>query len=215
MSIFQPDRYLLKKQVKKYAPYIKGVVLDAGSGEGDRYKNFFKFDKYISLDINKNSNPDIIGSVENISLGDSSVDSIVSTQVLEHIKNPQKAIEEFYRVLKSGGYCLVTVPQLNELHEEPHDYFRFTKYGLEEIFSHTGFKIILIDRRGGFWSANMQIQIRYVIDLFRLNKIHLLRWIFQPVILLNGFLAILFDFFDKSRASRKHAIGWLIIAQKP
>lgn len=213
--LFQPDRYLLKNQVKKYAHYIKGVVLDAGSGEGDRYKNFFKFDKYINLDINKNSNPDIIGSVENISLGDNSVDSIVSTQVLEHIKNPHKAVEEFYRVLKSGGYCLVTVPQLNELHEEPHDYFRFTKYGLEEIFRHTGFKIILIDRRGGFWSANRQMQIRYVIDLFRLNKVHLLRWIFQPFILLNGFLAILFDFFDKSRASRKHAIGWLIIAQKP
>lgn len=213
--LFQPDRYLLKKQVKKYTHYIKGVVLDAGSGEGDRYKNFFKFDKYITLDINPDSGVNIIGSVENIPLGDSSVDSIVSTQVLEHIKNPQKAVEEFYRVLKSGGYCLVTVPQLNELHEEPNDYFRFTKYGLEEIFRHSGFKIILIDQRGGFWSANMQIQIRYVIDLFRLNKIHLLRWIFQPFILLNGFLAILFDFFDKSRASRKHAIGWLIIAQKP
>lgn len=215
MNIFQPDRYLLKKQIQKYAHYIKGVVLDAGSGEGERYKNFFKFDKYIKLDINKDSNPDIISSVENISLEDKSVDSIISTQVLEHVKNPQKAVSEFYRVLKSGGHCLVTVPQLNELHEEPYDYFRFTKFGLEEIFNNAGFKIILIDQRGGFWSANMQIQIRYAIDLFRLNKIRLLRWIFQPFLLINGFLAILFDFFDRSRASRKYAIGWLIIAQKP
>lgn len=214
MSIFQPDRYLLKKQIKKYSHYITGVILDAGSGEGDRYKNFFKFDKYIKLDINKDSGADIIGSVENIPLGDSSVDSIVSTQVLEHVKNPQKAVGEFYRVLKSGGHCLVTVPQLNELHEEPRDYFRFTKYGLEEIFSNAGFKIVLIDQRGGFWSAKMQVQIRYAIDLFHLNKISLLRWIFQPFIWLNGMTAVLIDFFDKSRANKKHAIGWLIIVQK-
>ena len=215
MSIFQPDRYLLKKQVKKYAHYINGVVLDAGSGgDGERYKKFFKFDKYINLDINPNSGADIVGSVENIPLESNSVDSIVSTQVLEHVKNPVKAVCEFYRVLKSGGYCLVTVPQLNELHEEPYDYFRFTKYGLEEIFNQTGFKIILVERRGGFWVSNAQIKIRYTIDLFRLNKFWPLRWPFQFFIWFNGYLAILIDSFDKSKASSKHALGWLIIAQK-
>lgn len=213
--IFQPDRYLLKKQIQKYSHYINGVVLDAGSGDGERYKNLFKFDKYITLDIDSSYGADIVGSVENIPSESGSFDSVISTQVLEHTKNPKKAAEEFYRVLKPCGYCLITVPQLNELHEEPRDYFRFTKYGLEEIFSNAGFKIILIDQRGGFWSANMQIQIRYAIDLFRLNKIRLLRWIFHPFILLNGILAILFDNFDKSRACSKHAIGWLIIAQKP
>lgn len=214
MSIFQPDRYLLKKQVKKYAHYISGIVLDAGSGDGERYKNFLKFDKYIKLDINPNSGADIIGSVDSISIENDSVDSIISTQVLEHVKNPQKAVEEFYRVLKPGGYCLATIPQLNELHEEPHDYFRFTRYGLEEIFKKAGFKILLINRRGGFWSANAQMQIRYAIDLFRLNKIRALRLIFWPFIWLSGMLSVLFDSFDKSRASQKHAIGWLIIAQK-
>lgn len=214
MNTFQPDRYLLKKQIQKHSHYMKGIVLDAGSGEGDRYKEFFNFDKYIRLDINKDNVPDIIGSVLNIPLESNSVDSIISTQVLEHVKNPQKAVSEFYRVLRTGGHCLVTVPQLNELHEEPNDYFRFTKYGLEEIFRNAGFKIIVIDQRGGFWSANMQMQIRYIIDLFRLNKIRILRWIFQPFILLNGIFAILLDFFDRSRANRKHAIGWLIIAKK-
>ena len=214
MSIFQPDRYLLKKQIKKHAHYIKGIVLDAGSGDGERYKSFFKFDKYVTLDINSSHGAEIVGSVEDIPADSESFDSVVSTQVLEHVKNPQKAVDEFYRVLKLGGHCLVTVPQLNELHEEPHDYFRFTKYGLEQIFSNAGFKIILIERRGGFWSANMQMRIRYIIDLFRLKKIRILRWIFQPFILLNGMIAILIDFIDISRASSKHAIGWLIIAQK-
>ena len=214
MNIFQPDRYLLKKQIKKYAHYINGVVLDVGSGDGERYKSFFKFDKYITLDINASHGADIIGSVEDIPAESESFDSVVSTQVLEHVKNSQKAIEEFYRVLKPGGHCLVTVPQSSELHEEPNDFFRFTKFGLEELFKKSGFKIILIDQRGGFWAAYFQIKIRYMIDLFRLNKIRLLRWFFHPFIWLSGWVAIIFDKIDKSEASRKHAIGWLIVAQK-
>lgn len=213
--MFQPDRYLLKKQIQKHAHYIQGMVLDAGSGGADRYKSFFKYDKYITLDINSELKPDLSGSVENIPMEKLSVDSVLSTQVLEHVKNPQKAVEEFYRVLKSGGYCLVTVPQLSELHEEPHDYFRFTKFGLEEMFKNAGFKIVLTEERGGFWVSDAQMRIRYVIDLFRLNKHFLLRVIFKPIIWINGWVALWIDSLDKSKASRKHALGWLIIAQKP
>lgn len=212
--IFQPDRYLLKKQIKKYAYYIKGVVLDAGSGDGNRYKSFFKFDKYLTLDVKPGCGADIAGSVENIPLENSRVDSIISTQVLEHVKNPAKAVNEFYRVLKPGGHCLITVPQLSELHEEPNDYFRFTKFGLEEIFGSSGFKIILIEKRGGFWTASFQMHIRYAIDLFNLNRHVWLAKIFNLVFLIGGRLSILIDELDKSRANSKHAIGWLIIAQK-
>ncbi len=212
--IFQPDRYLLKQQIKKHAHYLRGVILDAGSGDGERYKNFFKFDKYIKLDINPDNKTDILGSVENIPLENDSVDSVISTQVLEHVKNPVKAVSEFYRVLRPGGHCLVTAPQLSELHEEPRDYFRFTKFALEEIFENSGFKTILIERRGGFWTANFQMHIRYAIDLFNLNHHVWLAKIFNPVFLICGWLSILIDRLDKSRANQKHTLGWLIIAQK-
>lgn len=212
---FQPERYLLKQQIKKHAHYLRGVVLDAGSGGSERYKSFFKFDKYIKIDIDSLHKPDIVGSVENIPFETGSIDSIISTQVLEHVKNPVKVVSEFYRVLKPGGYCLVTVPQLNELHEEPQDYFRFTKYGLEEIFSHAGFKIILIERRGGFWVANAQMKIRYAIDLFNLNRHTWLAKIFNPFFMIGGQLSILIDELDKSRANQKHPLGWLAIIQKP
>ncbi|MCX6813430.1 MAG: methyltransferase domain-containing protein [Candidatus Azambacteria bacterium] len=212
--IFQPDRYLLKQQIKKYAHYIKGIVLDAGSGEIRRYKSFLKFEKYLTLDINSKNNPDIIGSVLDIPLNENSVDSIVSTQVLEHVKNPQKAISEFYRVIKKGRFCLLTAPQWSELHEEPNDYQRFTKFGLEELFKNAGFKIILIERRGGFWAANCQMKIRYAIDLFNLNRHVWLAKIFNLFFLICGRLSILIDGLDKSRANQKHTLGWLIITQK-
>ena len=212
--LFQPDRYLLKKQIKNNSHFISGIVLDAGSGDGNRYKSFFKFEKYLTLDIRPDSGTDIVGSVENIPFETGSIDSIISTQVLEHVKNPAKAVREFYRILKSGGYCLITAPQLNELHEEPHDYFRFTKYGLEEIFSHAGFKIILMERRGGFWVANAQMKVRYFIDLFNLNRRLWLAKIFNLFFLIGGHLSIWIDKLDKSKANKKHTLGWLIIAQK-
>lgn len=212
--IFQPDRYLLKQQIKKYAHYIKGVVLDAGSGEIRRYKSSFKFEKYITLDINSAIRPDIVGSVENIPLDSNSIDSIISTQVLEHVKNPQKAVKEFFRILKNDGYCLVTVPQSSELHEEPNDYFRFTRFGLEELFKKAGFKIILTEKRGGFWTLRTQEPIRYLVDLFNLNKCLWLARIFNLFFWLGGNLTICLDSFDKSQSNLKHALGWLIIAQK-
>ena len=213
--IFQPDRYLLKKQVKKNSHFIKGIILDAGSGNSRRYKSFFKFNKYLTLDINPSDKPDIIGSIENIPLDNDSVDSVVSTQVLEHIKNPQKAVEEFYRVLKLGGYCLATVPQYSELHEEPNDYFRFTKFGLEGLFKNAGFETVLTEKRGGFWVSQVQMKMRYLIDLFNLNRNKLLRICFNPIFLISGHLSIWLDSLDKSRANQKHTLGWLIVAKKP
>lgn len=212
--LFQPDRYLLRRQIKSNASFIKGIILDAGSGEVRRYKTFFNFEKYLTLDINSKNNPDIIGSVLDIPLNENSVDSIISTQVLEHVKNPQKAISEFYRVIKKGGFCLLTAPQWSELHEEPNDYQRFTKFGLEELFKNAGFKIVLIERHGGFWVLNAQIKIRYVIDLFNLNHHTWLAKIFNLFFLIGGWLSILIDGLDKSRANQKHTLGWLIIAQK-
>lgn len=212
--MFQPDRYLLKKQIVKNAWYINGAVLDAGSGEGERYKSFLKFDKYLTLDINPLNKPDIIASVENIPLDDNSVDSIISTQVLEHVKDPQKAVKEFHRVLKPGGHCLLTAPQYGELHEEPNDYFRFTKFGLEELFKNAGFKIVKTDQRGGFWSVHSQIFIRYIIDLLNLNRHLLFQKIFNPFLWVCGMLFVWLDGMDHSGANLKHAIGWLIIAQK-
>lgn len=212
--IFQPDRYLLKKQIKKYSYFIRGSILDAGSGDGERYKKYFNFDKYVTLDIDSAHKADINGSVEDIPIDSEIFDSVISTQVLEHVKNPQKAIEEFYRVLKHKGHCLITIPQLNELHEEPNDYFRFTKFGIEELLHKAGFKIILTEKRGGFWALNGQIQARYIIDLFKLNKHRWIRKFLEPILWLNGKFYLYLDVIDRSNANSKHAIGWLIIAQK-
>jgi len=214
MYIFQPDRYLLKQQVKKYSHYIKGKVLDVGAGKFSRYRSLFACDKYIKMDVEKSNNIDVLGSAENIPFDNETFDSIVCTQVFEHLKVPNKAAREIHRVLKKDGYCLITVPQINELHEEPNDYFRYTNFGIAEIFQRNGFQLIKCDQRGGFFTAISQMQIRYLIDKFDLYKKSLISRIFSKLARLYGGLMIWLDKIDQSKANKKHALGWLFIFKK-
>ncbi len=213
MYIFQPDRCLLEKQIKKYASYIKGVVLDVGGGKIKRYASLFNYDKYIVLDINSENHPNIIASAERIPIEEKSIDSIVCTQVLGDVKEPVVVLKEFYRILKDNGYVLFTESLLNELHDEPNDFWRFTKFGLKEIFEKSEFEIIAIDQRGGFFTSIAQLKIRYLIDRYNLyNK----EWSFflRPLIRWYGKFMIFLDKIDKNNANNKHALGWCVLAQK-
>lgn len=214
--IFQPDRYLLEKQIKELSGFINGRVLDIGSGpNGGRYRDVFSANDYVTLDINSNYDPDIIGSAEKIPTPDNSFDGIVCFQVFDDLKNPAEAVKEIKRVLKSGGYGLISVPQSNELHDEPHDYWRFTKYGIGVLLLEAELKIIKILPRGGFWTLRAQNIIRYFIDLLGLYRRKILNRLFNPIFLIYGKTAIFFDAIDKSEANRKHTLGWLVLFKKP
>ncbi len=58
---------------------------------------------------------------------------VLCTEVLEHLPEPQRAVDEMFRVLKPGGTLLLTTRFLFPIHDAPHDYFRFTKYGLRHL----------------------------------------------------------------------------------
>lgn len=214
--IFQPDRYLLKKQIATLSHFIKGRILDVGSGpNGGRYRDFFSLNDYVTLDINPDYNPDIVGSALKIPVPDNSFDGIVCFQVLDDLKNPAEAVKEISRVLKPGGYGLISVPQSSELHDEPNDYWRFTKYGINFLLSETGLEVVEFLPRGGFWALKAQITTRYFIDLLGLYRRKFIGQLFNLVFLIGGITAIWLDIIDKSRANHKHTIGWLVLFKKP
>jgi SAM-dependent methyltransferase len=214
MIIFQPDRHLLNEEVKEVGKYITGRVLDVGAGEVNRYAGHFRYSEYLRMDPYQGDRVDIVGSADAIPEPDGSFDSVVCTQVFEHLEFPEKSAKEIYRVLKPGGHLLVTVPQMNELHEEPRDYWRYTKFGLESLFGHAGFKTIHQSQRGGFFATLAQMRIRYVIDRFQLYRRPILLSIFSPFLSLCGRVSLLLDRIDKSQANRKHAIGWCFVFRK-
>ena len=214
MYIFQPDRYLLEAQIKKVAGYIKGRTLDVGAGTVNRYGADFNTTEYLRLDTSAGPDIDIVGSIYHIPLEENSIDSIVCTQVFEHLAHPTEGMQELYRVLRPGGHAVITVPQMNELHEEPHDYFRYTNFGIETLCVDAGFTVVSMDQRGGYYALVAQLHIRHWIDRYVLYEKPILGRIMGKLILLYGSIMLVRDSRSNKAPDLKHAIGWCVVVRK-
>ncbi len=113
------------------------VVLNIGSGgliaeriRGWRERTGFRL---WSLDIDPTYGPDVVGDITADPLAGDAFDWIFMLEVLEHVKEPQRAIENICRALKPGGRLVLSTPFLFPLHDRPNDYFRYTEYGLRHL----------------------------------------------------------------------------------
>jgi len=121
---------------------LEPVVLDIGCGEKP-YQDMFGNCRYIGVNYSRvGAAPEIIGDALNLPVKSNSVDIVLCSQVIEHVPDPKKLVEESYRVLKSGGGLILTGPFYWPLHEEPNDYYRFTSYGFEYLLKTAGYKSI-------------------------------------------------------------------------
>jgi len=147
-----------KDVIRHCLPYIKGRVLDLGAGTA-KYKSILmkRASEYIACDIKKTKDVDVICDVENLIFSPESFDTVVSTQLLEHVNNPYRVIKEIKKVLKIGGNAVITVPFMVPYHPDPYDNFRFSKEGLEKIFKFENFEIIDSGIYGGFFMVVSEI----------------------------------------------------------
>jgi SAM-dependent methyltransferase len=180
----------------------------------DRYGKFFPNAQIVRMDINHRDTVQLVGSADNIPTSDLEFDSIICTQVFEHLSDPWKSATELYRVLKNGGHVLLTVPQMNELHEEPHDYFRYTKYGLKNMFEKAGFNVIKVEQRGAYYSTLAQMRIRHFVGILNLYKRPILGRILGKFIKLYGMFMIYLDSIDPFVDDKTQTFGWCIVLKK-
>ncbi len=131
-------------EVTQYlSKYISGRTLDFGAG-GAKYRDIIKrnANEYIAFDMMPGKNIDVVGDVMSAPFAAAEFDTVISTQVLEHVEKPWIMIGEISRILKSGGKCILTAPFLQPYHNDPGDYFRYTKDGMASLFKNSGFKIV-------------------------------------------------------------------------
>jgi SAM-dependent methyltransferase len=131
-------------------------VLDAGAGEGN-YKPHFSRQRYVGFDLGVGdaawdySRLDVIGDLALLPFEDESFDASINIVTLEHVTDPARVVCELARTLAPGGRILLIAPMEWEEHQQPHDYFRFTRYGLELLLKRAGFAEISIQPVGGFF----------------------------------------------------------------
>lgn len=145
--------------------------------------------KITSFDISEGRNPDIVGDVCDMPFPDNHFDSVFLIEVLEHVHNPHKAVSEIYRVLKPGGILVFSVPFIFPIHDRPHDYFRYTKYGLQLLLR--DYERLYIFERNSFSEAIAVLVSRLIIQESFRNRI------FGTLFMLSGALALspLLNFF--------------------
>lgn len=163
------------------------MVLDIGCGHKP-YHDLFVTARHWGMDHGLiDASPDFVGDALYLPIRDQSVDIVFATQVIEHVTDPHKMVRECKRVLRPNGCLILSGPFFWPLHEEPHDFFRFTKYGFERLLKDAGLVDWQIIEDGGDW-AQMMLSI-----CLRLNK-----WLFPLRCALNVSGALL-DSLSKSK----------------
>jgi SAM-dependent methyltransferase len=216
------NRYLVNQSVNEFSNEINDGenILDVGAGSG-HYRCLFKNKQYVAIDMGLEQSTiqglDVVGDICFLPFKNSSFKNVICIEVLEHVWDSKKLLQELNRVLENGGKLLLTVPLCFGEHMQPYDFYRYTSFSLVKLLEMNGFKLMEITPRGGYYTllgyltANLPDQM-YKVDgvlpiLRKILKIFLriaFTYILAPVL-------ISMDRFDK----KKHfTLGYICKVQK-
>jgi SAM-dependent methyltransferase len=124
-------KHIVHEHVRRFATTCR--TLDLGCGQHSTFAA--DFSNRIGIDIVQASGVDVVADAQALPFVSDSFEQIICVEVLEHIAVPSRAASEMARVLQNDGRLVLTMPFVYPLHEAPHDYQRFTSYGLRRLFS--------------------------------------------------------------------------------
>lgn len=198
--------------------YAKGDLLDLGCGNKP-YEEWYtpKTNSQTGCDVMQSdkNRVDVICLATDLKFDNNTFDTVLATQVLEHVYDHHTMIKESYRVLRSNGTVILTVPFTWELHEEPYDFFRLTKHGLTELFLEAGFEIVYIQSNGGKWAAAFQMFINTIYSTFKFKTVRskILKIIFMEL-RLTWLLNHIALWADKKYFDGWWTLNYLVVARK-
>jgi SAM-dependent methyltransferase len=186
-------------------------VLDAGAGEAV-HARYFSRQRYIAVDLGVGdaewnyTKLDAIADLTALPFPSECFDACINIVTLEHIREPAGAVREMARTLTATGRLLLVAPHEWEVHQSPHDFYRYTRHGLEYLLSKAGFEDYTIEPVGGYFRLLSRRLLQglqfFPGPLFFVAALFLV----PPALVLP-----LFDFLDRER---NFTMGYICIARK-
>jgi SAM-dependent methyltransferase len=186
-------------------------LLDAGAGEL-AHARYFERQRYVGVDLAVGDSAwdygklDAIADLTALPFPDGSFQACINIVTLEHVREPACALREIERTLVAGGRLLLIVPHEWEVHQSPHDYYRYTRHGVAYLLDKAGFAEYAIQPVGGFFrlcSRRLLNGLQFFPGL----------WFFVAAFFLAP-LALILPWFDSLDRERNFTLGYICLAKK-
>lgn len=203
----------IREEVEGFAASLpEGArVLDAGAGEL-QYAELFQRQRYTAVDLGVGDSTwnygklDAVADLSALPFGGGTFDGAINIVTLEHVKEPRAVMQEMGRVLKPGASLLLVVPTEWEEHQQPHDYFRYTQFGVRYLAECAGLEVTRLEPVGGFFR------------LLARRMLNSLQFFPGPVMILAAFwmapAALLLPLLEPLDRRRNFTLGYVCIARR-
>jgi SAM-dependent methyltransferase len=191
------------------------LVLDAGSGEG-QYKQFFTHQRYLGVDLGIGDAQwnyrglDALADLSALPFPPNTFDAALNIVTLEHLRDPAAALAEIALALKPGGHLLLVAPFEWEEHQQPHDFFRYTRYGLQMLLQSAGLCEIQVVPVGGFF----QLLSRRLLNGLQFFMRGAGWFLFLPAVLIFVPLSLVLPLLEPLDGERNFTLGYICTARK-
>lgn len=204
-------------------------VLDVGAGSAP-YRKFFSHCRYFAQDFAQldpaqllhgaYTQVDHVSDAASIPVENGSFDVVICTEVLEHVPEPIKVIQEISRILRPGGRLILTAPLGSGIHQEPfHFYGGYTPYWYERFLAQAGFEEIRVEANAGSFRAYAQESLRFVLASrpTAIPMPFLARILWAPIWLLllpllAGVIPVSCMLLDRFDSERRFTVGYHVTA---
>ena len=208
---------LIEESVARFADSLpEGArVLDAGAGEG-QYAGRFHRQRYVGVDLAVGdarwdySRLDVVADLTALPFRPGVFQAALHVVTIEHLPEPARALRELARTLEPGAPLLVAAPQDWEVHQAPHDYFRYTRHGLVHLLETAGFEIVDLVPAGGYFRL-LSRRLLNGLQFFSGGA----RWLgFLPAAILLAPPALVLPLLDFLDRDRNFTLGYVCTARK-
>jgi SAM-dependent methyltransferase len=206
--VLRLHRKYLQDAVQRYG---QGPLLDLGCGRQE-HRDLAPQGGYVGLELDRgryaSNPPQVWGSGLYLPFRTGAFATVLCAQVLEHVPEPRQLMGEVGRVLARGGHLILTAPHIWGIHEEPHDYFRFTGFGLAHLARRAGMEPVEVRPLAGYW-VTAGARFCYYMQHFERGPLALLVRPLYALVQLGAWVL------DRLHRVEGDAWNFLLIARKP